>query len=90
MVCRIRQTRGVMNQMRLKRERNENLRKMLMAHMPYVYNCYKLEEVESVSVWSCFLSLSFSSSYSPAQLRFCLTMNLFLACACRNAGNCSF
>ena len=44
----IRQTRGVMNQMRLKRERNENLRKMLLAHMPYVYNCYKLEEVETV------------------------------------------
>ena len=46
--CSIRQTRGVMHQMRLKRERNENLRKMLLAHMPYVYNCYKLEEVETV------------------------------------------
>lgn len=65
MVCRIRQTRGVMNQMRLKRERNENLRKMLMAHMPYVYNCYKLEEVESVSVWNCFLSLSHLPIFQP-------------------------
>ena len=51
--------------MRLKRERNENLRKMLMAHMPYVYNCYKLEEVESVSVWNCFLSLSHLPIFQP-------------------------
>ena len=44
----IRQTKGVINQLRRQRERNQNLRKMLLAHMPYVYNAYKLEEVETV------------------------------------------
>ena len=43
----IRQTRGVMNQFRLQRERKEHIHKMLMNHMPYVYNAYKLEEVET-------------------------------------------
>ena len=47
---RIRQTRGVMNQFRLQRERKEHIRKMLMSHMPYVYNAYKLEEVETVRI----------------------------------------
>lgn len=49
-LSRIRQTKGVMNQFRLQRERKEHLRKMLMNHMPYVYNAYKLEEVETVRV----------------------------------------
>ena len=50
LLFRIRQTRGVMNQFRLQRERKEHIHKMLMNHMPYVYNAYKLEEVETVSV----------------------------------------
>lgn len=49
-LSRIRQTKGVMNQFRLQRERKEHLRKMLMNHMSYVYNAYKLEEVETVRV----------------------------------------
>ena len=39
-----------MNQFRLQRERKEHIRKMLMSHMPYVYNAYKLEEVETVRI----------------------------------------
>ena len=50
LLFRIRQTRGVMNQFRLQRERKEHIHKMLMNHMPYVYNAYKLEEVETVMI----------------------------------------
>ena len=43
---RMRQTRGVMNQLHRESEKRTHMRKMLDAHMVYLANPYKLEEVE--------------------------------------------